>query len=57
MNVLHEKLEDIDKTQEALKAQVDEQKAKIEQLEQQNMAIMMGMVDVYSAITTGGQEQ
>ena len=29
---------------------------KIDQLEQQNMALMMGMVDVYSAITTGGQE-
>lgn len=29
---------------------------KIDQLEQQNMALMMGMVDVYSAITTGGQK-
>lgn len=30
--------------------------AKIDQLEQQNMALMMGMVDVYSAVTTNKGE-
>lgn len=29
---------------------------KIDQLEQQNMALMMGMVDVYSAVTTNKGE-
>ena len=29
---------------------------KIDQLEQQNMALMMGMVDVYAAVTTGKGE-
>ena len=34
----------------------EELQAQITELQEQNMAIMMGMVDVYSAIITGGQE-
>lgn len=51
---LHEKLDKALEDQEAMKVQIDEQKIQIENLKQQNIAIMMGMVDVFAVVSNNG---
>ena len=51
---LHEKLDKALADQEAMQEQIDEQKIQIENLQQQNIAIMMGMVDVFAAVSNNG---